>query len=177
MYVSGYNTFSDLLSYLNHTRKICEKYVIGLHINYRCNIMFCHCLRYFWCLKNISPTFLKVFHNFRSTKDSFSRDIFLYTTDDMMSCTKSYIFNKIAGKLGFCHQPMRYPNPKHMFFYLVNGWPIRIAFISTNETAKPFTDNQSETTISWRHIRAVGGEFVVLYIVQFSQYLIKFTYL
>ena len=28
---------------------------------------------------------------------------------------------------------------------------------------------------SWRHIRAVGGEFVVLYIVQFSQYLIKFT--
>ena len=94
-----------------------------------------------------------------------------------MSCTKSYILNKIAGKLGFCQQPMRYPNPKHMFFYLVNGWPIRIAFISTNETAKPFTDNQSETTISWRHIRAVGGEFVVLYIVHFSQYLIKFAYL
>ena len=52
-------------------------------------------------------------------------------------------------------------------FYLVNGWQIRDAFISTNESAQFFTDNQSETTIKWRHIRAVGGEFVVLIMVQF----------
>ena len=32
-------------------------------------------------------------------------------------------------------------------FYLVNGCPIIDAFIFTNQTAKIFTDNQSEATI------------------------------
>ena len=45
----------------------------------------------------------------------------------------------------------------------------------TLQSLSPAT-NQKQPE-SWRHIRAVGGEFVVLYIVQFSQYLIKFTYL
>ena len=74
--VSGYNTCSDLLSYLNHTRKVCEKYVISLNTNHGCNLMFCHF--FIWCLKNISPSLLKVFHNFRSTKDYFSRDIYFF---------------------------------------------------------------------------------------------------
>ena len=42
--VSGYNTCSDLFSYLNHTRKVCEKYVISLNTNHGCNLMFCHFL-------------------------------------------------------------------------------------------------------------------------------------